>query len=484
VGDEGTLIWSFPAPAMPSTPSAARIEETLRTLPGGLMGTLRYMSPEQARGETATAASDMYALGLVLQELFTGQPAYEASLTAPEALERTRKGQSLPVRGLGRDLTGLIESLKSSTPSRRPTALETLRRLQWIQRRPQRLLRRGLVAGVLLAGAAGATKYTLDLATERARAQGRTEAALGMMETLFTEQVPVLHEVGRLDAFDAAAEGVEAYFTRIADEQPTDTEQVQLARLLNLVGDVREMQGRGEEALARFEEARVLADELAARHPDDPEVLLVLGAAEFYIGRNDLQRDDAGAALERFQAYLDAAQRSAAHDPDRLRAVREVSYARTAVAGALLDLGRADEALAEQEQVVALWRDLCAERPGDEVVRLDLADNLSWLASAQRQAGHDEAAHDSFEEELELRRDMVAEDPRNAEARARLSYCLGFLADIHLATGRLDDAVDSALEARDLLAGLCELDPENADLAVSLEDAEQTLARAEVAAGR
>ena len=37
------------------------------------MGTPLYMSPEQARGETLTPASDMYAFGLLLQTLFTGQ---------------------------------------------------------------------------------------------------------------------------------------------------------------------------------------------------------------------------------------------------------------------------------------------------------------------------------------------------------------------------------------------------------------------------
>ena len=43
---------------------------------GTVVGTLSYMSPEQARGEPVTAASDMYSYGLVLQELFTGRPVY------------------------------------------------------------------------------------------------------------------------------------------------------------------------------------------------------------------------------------------------------------------------------------------------------------------------------------------------------------------------------------------------------------------------
>src|SRR5918999_748966 len=46
-----------------------------RTTPGGTIpGTLRYLSPEQARGEDATAASDIWAAGAVLCELLTGNP--------------------------------------------------------------------------------------------------------------------------------------------------------------------------------------------------------------------------------------------------------------------------------------------------------------------------------------------------------------------------------------------------------------------------
>src|SRR3984957_17421081 len=56
----------------------------------------RYLSPEQAIGETAGAESDVYALALILFEAVTGSAAYEG--TTPEAILRARLTAPLPVR--------------------------------------------------------------------------------------------------------------------------------------------------------------------------------------------------------------------------------------------------------------------------------------------------------------------------------------------------------------------------------------------------
>src|SRR5262249_2675189 len=48
------------------------------TDPGTRVGTLIYMSPEQARAEPVNAATDIFSLGLVLYELATGQHPFSA----------------------------------------------------------------------------------------------------------------------------------------------------------------------------------------------------------------------------------------------------------------------------------------------------------------------------------------------------------------------------------------------------------------------
>jgi serine/threonine protein kinase/predicted ATPase len=99
----------------------------LGTDPGARVGTLLYMSPEQAQAKPVDAAADIFSLGLVLYELATGQHPFGAdsdvsvvhAIVAHVPVPPARLNPEIPAR-----LEALIQHMLAKDPRLRPTALE------------------------------------------------------------------------------------------------------------------------------------------------------------------------------------------------------------------------------------------------------------------------------------------------------------------------------------------------------------------------
>jgi tetratricopeptide (TPR) repeat protein len=86
---------------------ARSIETSGMTQTGSLLGTPDYMSPEQVKGETVDARSDLFALGIIFYQLLTGELPYVGETPMAAMFTRTQK-KAAPVRDLNPDLPGFL----------------------------------------------------------------------------------------------------------------------------------------------------------------------------------------------------------------------------------------------------------------------------------------------------------------------------------------------------------------------------------------
>jgi tetratricopeptide (TPR) repeat protein len=181
---------------------ARRTGEDTCTVPGTVLGTPYYMSPEQARGESKGVdhRTDVYSLGATLYEALAGAPVFRGE-SHQQVIEQVHNTEPVPPRDLNpavpRDLETICLKCLQKEPHRRyqtaDALAEDLRRylagepirarrvgtaervVRWARRRPAQAALAGVVALAVVVGTAWGVWYNVEV-TEAKR---QAEAAAG-----------------------------------------------------------------------------------------------------------------------------------------------------------------------------------------------------------------------------------------------------------------------------------------------------------------
>jgi len=534
VGPEGTVkILDF---------GIAKLSATGITVPGAIIGTLNYMSPEQVKGDPVDARADIFAVGAVLYELLTHQPAFPGELP-DEVFRQILKGVPTPmtdyVPDLDPRLVSLVEQALEKDPDDRFESIAAVQReLANIRLNPQ---------GSFIAAPPPPVRQTPGPASPdpaRIRAQqieghliaarhafdaGDYQAAIESCKQVLMLDTSDQRALAQLDrihqAVDAQQEAVRtaiergraAYesgnlltalreFRQALALEPHNEEAPPLVEAVETLIRQKQEESRirtaVDEARRRFEKgdhqpALRSLEALPASNPIVAETLEELRIALRDIEEQQRLEKERLEEQRRIEAARLEEQRrlEAARVEQQRRIAALLGAARTALKGHHLDeAAQALDRVRELDPDAAGLKDLAERLSRAEAAKRLKEDLERRLADFDAQLAHDDLAHAG--ELLEAAAALAPADPLVRAARKRLDEATAAAADRALAEARRREAeekidaaalcLDSgdlagAADLLDLAADLAPMHPRAAELSHRLHEALERQAAAEAA---
>src|SRR5207253_10962561 len=119
--------------------SDSEVATRVKTSPGVVMGTVNYMSPEEASGKEVDARTDIWSVGVVLYEMVTGRVPFEGATPSHvivAILEKDPLPLSAYVPNVPEALEWIVtETLTKDAAERTQTARELMKKLQRLKQR-------------------------------------------------------------------------------------------------------------------------------------------------------------------------------------------------------------------------------------------------------------------------------------------------------------------------------------------------------------
>ncbi|MBH22953.1 MAG: hypothetical protein CMH57_00570 [Myxococcales bacterium] len=500
--------------------ATGREQDSQLTSDGTFLGTPAYMSPEQIKALPGLidTRTDVYALGVILYELFVGDHPHGEKADNMLMLFMTVVNEEprLPSNvkpGIDKDIEALLLKAIARDPAERyATAGELADDLKryiegepllaqpqttWYVLRKKIAKNRGkvaLAASLVLFFAAFATFSYLTVLDERNKAEAARELAVKAQDRA-EKRFELGREFANTLIFDLddkfLDEGMtkgramfvaesRAYLNKLkADAGDRADVQEEVARAYVKIGEIHQDLGNSEEAEASFKAALSSYEELKERAEGaspskavaklDKNGALDRGRADSLYGLADLYRDTgdydrAESHFKRASKVIAARLKASARDDEARQIKEKIFQARGKLAKQLGD----QEQAAEFFMTVLKIRDERAEEhPKDDEALRSLASSYYTLGNLRLDQGKVKESHALYTESLKLRERMVGLKPGNTGYRKRLATGYVGVGIAEELIGDYDEALEHFKKARTVYTQQSQADPKNQSLKIN-----------------
>ena len=485
------------------------------TAAGDVVGTPMYMSPEQARGEPAGPAGDIFSLGLVLYAILTGRSAFEKlSGRGADRLQAVRDAAIVPPRrrdpGLPRALEAVcLKALAARPEDRYASACALADDVQkWLADEPvtawrdpvsvraRRWMRRhrtlvASTATVLVLSVVGLAGFTTILAgkneelaargraldvkntelaskneeldRQRRRAEAREGLALAAVKK-FRDAVTANAQLKNQPGLDplrrALLKEPLEFFRTLRDQLQADrdTSPDALVKLATAGFDLAETTlqfGNIPDALRAHCEALAIREQLDRDYPTVAEYQAELAGSHNALGMMRTNMGHPAEALKSYRRALAIMNRVTRDSHSVSEYQRDLARVHNNIGELLGNMGQSAEALQSYRSAVAIFVRLVGDQPAVTQYQAALAWGYNNIGALLCDAGQPVEAREPHAKALEIRERLVRDYPAIDEYQQDLAvshYNIGKMLDM---TGHQPEALKSyrrSLEIRERLA--------------------------------
>lgn len=479
--DQGTVkILDFGLSHSVVEKNKPKFKEPLNRQPKQISGTPGYISPEQARGELSTSASDMWSLGIVLCELLTKTPPYPINTTSKQLFDFAKQAKVLIPKQLAHAETILLEQLFSAQVKHRPTARAALNSLTGIKNRTTRRIKFFTLFCLITLVLFGFWKYTSDLQEEkkisqqalliakqeRATAEQARLDAENLLSFMLNDLHTGLRSVGQLHLLKSVANKAMNYYSNLSEQRLQDS-QGQSAIAMLRISEVLTDSGYNNKAISVIEQAHSTMKQVHLKQPDNPLVNYRLGVIKYNLGDLYKLAGKFEFAEENIRAAVDIGKQltkglepglGPSNKPNATQRWRLLLRSLYLLADTNTRIGNGEQAYKILETVVQLAIPAAKINP-------DLTINLSDIQFKRCDAYYELSLWSEILqpclEVLKLDLALFNNNPNNYESHKNLLGDYTFLTNVYRSLNRFEEGLENANEGIRLGTLLIDRDPDN-----------------------